>query len=143
MKREDCYFKDDCWVNDDPTLILVKITELSSNIHRATFFGGANRLVVNQAIIPLFDKLPEGCFKRDELKLLSFQIEIDNTIDENIIYLYNKPKSDIVVIPVPKKPRLGETYGTVTLKPLSVFSEEEIKEYKSKFNAYLAIIRYK
>lgn len=144
MKKEDCFnfetwdylgWKDTTYFIDQTSWI----KHLINKIHTASLMGGVNTITINSSILGLFVYLV-GYNHEDKTIYGRYKILIDDTLDENIIFLSHVPKNPIVVLPVHIKSNRKNGLGTIEYKLLNEFSDEEISLYKTKFNAYIEII---
>lgn len=104
--------------------LITMINQVSSQIHQANKSGGANKIIINEELLPLIESFE---YYHPSAKAISgrYKVIIDNDIPSNKIYLFHKYELNtmgeitILNFPVPRK-----TYIVVVGQQ----TPEEIKE---------------
>lgn len=111
--------------------LLDKFTEMSSQINRNSYRGGADTITLHPAIEGL---LHPDYYDSHRKSLLNYNVVLDDTMDKYVIELKNlKVLEDIKAIPIVTEP------GQVTLKPIDECSEETIMEYIEGLIGYVIV----
>ena len=112
MKKDDCKWSVDYDIKTlfYPDSLTTKINEVSAMIHRSTLRGGANVLVFHPKMLPRFEKM-EYFNNESQTMCGRYTSIIDDSIEENVVYVYNKN-----------------------------VNEEEKKKFKKKLYGYVQVI---
>jgi hypothetical protein len=153
MKKEDCRFQfewdylgwetpeiRDCYnasQKDWNQTLMVKLNQTSASLCKSSLIGGGNKILINSALLPLFetleyynpndDNIPKrGSWSRRTL-CSRYVIEIDDWVEEDIIFLYNNTTNE-------------ELLSKEHLK--DVLSDIPFDEYKKGLHGYVTIKNY-
>lgn len=147
MKKEDCKWNVDWEVKSSfyPDSLTTSINHVSSMIHRSTLRGGGSDIIFHSKMLSTFEKME---YFNNETQTLCgrYTSHIDDTIEENVVYVYHKDVENIIAIPVAfhgkKEIDLNESYefDSIEFRGVKEFSEEEIENHKKKLCGYVQVI---
>lgn len=162
MKKEDCKWQltwsHDAWKKGDyidsqyiqtdwNQTLVTRINQISAQIHMTCLRGPADTIYINSETYQLFETF---AFFNKSTNILSqrYQIIIDETIDENLIFIVNeKTLSEPIYIPSTTKNvgakmengQIETDLGEVSFTPAEAFTVEEVEIYVSKLKGVIEI----
>lgn len=87
--------------------LMIKINQISAQIHKATLRGGADRIIIHPKLLPIIEELEY--YNEGDMSIGSrFKIMLDERMHPNKMLLASVPKVDI---PLEKNVYTGEVVG--------------------------------
>jgi hypothetical protein len=116
--------------------IITRINQISANIYKASFRGGANTIRANESVVSKLIKT-HTFYKTDgDLLAGRYQIEIDNSIDNSIIYVYRDlVGTENILIPI-------ITNSELRLEHIEKISAESVMDYRQSLIGVINILNY-
>lgn len=157
MKKEDCKFnfewdylgylehiKNEMYPSDfvhtnwNQTLITL-INQTSACIFKESMSSGASTIVINSKLLPIFESI-EFYNLKDKILSGRYDVEIDNEIEDNVIYILHRfIKFGLHFVPEYLSPLYTGEYWNNTFIESRIVSVDIVEEYKKGLCGYITI----
>jgi hypothetical protein len=122
--------------------LITKINYISNLIHRGSFRGGADTIIIHPSIEELFYN--EWYYEGTKQLIGRYQVVLDDSMPRNIIKLENKKVLGNLVV-IPRLLEEGNPAGDPLFPTINMFhiyscSQDEIDSYIGELGGYIDII---
>lgn len=122
--------------------LITKINHITNLIHRGSFRGGVDTIIIHPSIEELF--YGDWYFEVSKILLGRYQVELDDSMSRDVIKLENRRVlGDLVVLPrilEAGHPDGDNSFPTINMVGIRSCSEDEIVSYIGELGGYIDII---
>jgi hypothetical protein len=130
--------------------LITRINQCSAQIHKTSLRGGADTLFMNDNVLKIVETFEYYDIINKKIGE-SYQIVIDNSITEDIIFISNEKAIKSEIIPKTKEGEkiihengdIETIFDEVDFLPKALFSDDEIKDYRKRLKGCIPIKNYK